>query len=87
MRIKQETAQPAAEPGDAGPWARRCCRALRPRRRAEPPRCPRHGEVAVARYPLPYAFARGNQLLLEDDGQAPDAVACRRARAQRASAR
>ena len=21
------------------------------------------------RYPLPYAFARGNQLLLEDDGQ------------------
>jgi len=24
----------------------------------------------MARYPLPYAFARGNQLLLEDDGQA-----------------
>ena len=29
------------------------------------------GAIASMRYPLPYAFARGNQLLLEDDGQNP----------------
>ena len=54
-------ARPACARGDAGRGARTRDDAVRGAGADEPV------EPAV-RYPLPYAFARGNQLLLEDDG-------------------
>src|SRR4029453_17407931 len=47
----------------------RATRAARPSRSGHPARAGRRTHSVIVRYPLPYAFARGNQLLLEDDGQ------------------